>query len=36
VQRPYLPPQQITQYQVELGGKIRLACGRSRGIGADN
>jgi hypothetical protein len=36
VQRPYLPPQQIAQYQVELGGTIRLACGRGRGIGADN
>ena len=36
MQHPYLPPQQCAEYQVELGGKIRLAGGRGRGIGADN
>lgn len=33
---PYLPPQQGADYQVEFGGKIRLACGRGRRVGADN
>jgi hypothetical protein len=32
--RPTLPPQQYAEYQVELGGEIRLACGRRPGIGA--
>jgi hypothetical protein len=36
MQRPYLPPQQGAQYQVEFGGKVRLACGRGLGMGADN
>jgi hypothetical protein len=33
-QRPNLPPQQPAHYQVQIGGEIRLACGRSRRIGA--
>ena len=31
---PALPPQQSAEYQVEIGGEIRLACGRGPGIGA--
>jgi hypothetical protein len=33
-QRPNLPPNQPVHHQVQIGGKIRLACGRSRRIGA--
>ena len=33
-QRPNLPPQQPVHHQVQIGGEIRLACGRSRRIGA--
>ncbi len=32
--RPTLPPKQISDYQVEFGGEIRLACGSGPGIGA--
>jgi hypothetical protein len=31
--RPTLPPKQSADYQVEFGGKIRLACGSGPGIG---
>jgi hypothetical protein len=31
--RPTLPPKQCSDYQVEFGGKIRLACGSGPGIG---
>jgi len=33
-QCPTLPPQQCAEYQVELGGEIRLACGRRLRVGA--
>jgi hypothetical protein len=36
VQRPNLPPQQSVYHQVQIGGQIRLACGRGRRIGADH
>jgi hypothetical protein len=32
--RSTLPPKQISDYQVEFGGEIRLACGSGPGIGA--
>jgi hypothetical protein len=32
--RPTLPPKQISDYQVEFGGEIRLACGSGPGISA--
>jgi hypothetical protein len=32
--RPTLPPKQISDYQVEFGGEIRLACGSGPGIDA--
>jgi len=35
-QRPNLPPQQPAHHQVQIGGQIRLACGRGRRIGADH
>jgi hypothetical protein len=31
--RPTLPPKQSSDYQVEFGGEIRLACGGGPGIG---
>jgi hypothetical protein len=31
--RPTLPPKQCSDYQVEFGGEIRLACGSGPGIG---
>jgi hypothetical protein len=31
--RPTLPPKQISDYQVEFGGEIRLVCGGGPGIG---
>src|ERR1700683_4014042 len=31
--RPTLPPKQISDYQVEFGGEIRLACGGGPGVG---
>jgi hypothetical protein len=31
--RPTLPPKQSSDYQVEFGGEIRLACGSGPGIG---
>src|SRR5260370_42470456 len=31
--RPTLPPKQSSDYQVEFGGDIRLACGGGPGIG---
>ncbi len=34
--RPNLPPKQPTEYQIEFGGKISLACVRRPGIGADD
>ncbi len=36
MQRPNLPPQQPIDHQVEIGGEIRLACGRGRRIGANH
>lgn len=36
MQRPNLPPQQPAHHQVQIGGQIRLACGRGRRIGADH
>jgi len=36
MQRPNLPPQQPVHHQIQIGGQIRLACGRSRRIGADH
>jgi hypothetical protein len=33
-QRPNLPPEQSFDYQVEIGGHIRLACARGRRVGA--
>jgi len=30
---PALPPQQCAEYQVEIGGEVRLACGGRPGIG---
>jgi hypothetical protein len=32
-QRLTLPPEQCDEYQVELSGKIRLACGRGPRVG---
>lgn len=29
-QRPNLPPQESSKHQVQIGGKIRLACARGR------
>ena len=29
-QRPNLPPQQLSENQVEIGGQIRLVCARGR------
>jgi hypothetical protein len=36
MQRPNLPPQQPVHHQVQIGGEIRLACGRGRRIGANH
>jgi len=36
MQRPNLPPQQPAHHQIQIGGQIRLACGRGRRIGADH
>ena len=33
-QRPYLPPEQSSDNQVKIGGKIRLACARGCRMGA--
>ena len=36
MQRPNLPPQQPAHHQFQIGGQIRLVCGRGRRIGADH
>jgi hypothetical protein len=33
-QRPNLPPQQSSKYQVKIGGQIRLACASGRRMSA--
>jgi hypothetical protein len=36
MQRPNLPPQQLAHHHIQIGGQIRLVCGRGRRIGADH